>query len=130
MPWNRPRTPTRFAHPVSPPRRDELDGFFEFLASEISHAGLAALVDSFARDAAIRASLRSLPAAGSEGHHGYAGGLLEHSVGVATLCRETAQLHPRLRSDLLLAAALLHDLGRVRSSEADRRSGRPRKAAC
>ena len=93
---------------------DELDGFFEFLASEISHAGLAALVDSFARDAAIRASLRSLPAAGIDGHHGYAGGLLEHTVGVATLCRETAQLHPRLRSDLLLAAALLHDLGRVR----------------
>jgi 3'-5' exoribonuclease len=35
-------------------------------------------------------------------------------VGVATLCRETAQLHPRLRGDLLLSAALLHDLGRVR----------------
>jgi 3'-5' exoribonuclease len=53
-----------------------------------------------------------LPAA--ESHHGYAGGLLEHTVGVATICRETAQLHPRLRHDLLLAAALLHDLGRTR----------------
>ena len=42
----------------------------------------------------------SLPAT-PEGHHGYAGGLLEHTVGVATICRETAQLHPRLRSDLL-----------------------------
>ena len=49
----------------------------------------------------------------SETHHSYAGGLLEHTVGVATICRETAQLHPRLRSDLLLAAALLHDVGRV-----------------
>jgi len=58
--------------------------------------------------------MRLLPAAGAEGHHGYAGGLLEHTVGVATLCRETAQLHPRLRSDLLLSAALLHDVGRVR----------------
>ena len=56
--------------------------------------------------------MRSLPAA--ETHHSYAGGLLEHTVGVATLARETAQLHPRLRGDLLLAAALLHDLGRVR----------------
>ena len=37
-------------------------------------------------------------AASADGHHGYAGGLLEHTVGVATLCRETAQLHPRLRS--------------------------------
>ena len=58
--------------------------------------------------------MRLLPAARAEGHHGYAGGLLEHTVGVATLCRETTQLHPRLRSDLLLAAALLHDVGRVR----------------
>ena len=56
--------------------------------------------------------MRELPAA--ESHHTYAGGLLEHTVGVATLARETSQLHPRLRADLLLAAALLHDVGRVR----------------
>jgi len=93
---------------------DELDGFFEFLSAEISHRGLSAVVSSFVQDAEIRSSLRALPAAGADGHHGYAGGLLEHTVGVATLCRETAQLHPRLRSDLLLAAALLHDVGRVR----------------
>ncbi len=93
---------------------DELDGFFEFLAAEISHPGLSAIVNSFVRDTEIRSAFRALPAAGAEGHHGYAGGLLEHTVGVATLCRETAQLHPRLRFDLLLAAALLHDVGRVR----------------
>ena len=96
---------------------DELDGFFEFLAAEIAHPGLAAVVNSFMQDGQIRASLRALPAAGADGHHGYAGGLLEHTVGVATLCRETAQLHPRLRSDLLLAAALLHDVGRIRELE-------------
>src|SRR5438876_4596863 len=55
--------------------------------------------------------MRARPAAGI--HHAYAGGLLEHTVGVATLCREAAQLHPRLRSDLVLAAALLHDIGRT-----------------
>lgn len=93
---------------------DELDGFLEFLADEISHPGLAAVVRSFLGDEALRSALRSLPAAGADGHHGYAGGLLEHTVGVATLCRETAQLHPRLRADLLLAAALLHDVGRTR----------------
>jgi 3'-5' exoribonuclease len=93
---------------------DELDGFLEFLAAEIAHPGLATIVSSFVGDAEIRGALRALPAAGVDGHHGYAGGLLEHTVGVATLCRETAQLHPRLRSDLLLAAALLHDVGRTR----------------
>ena len=57
--------------------------------------------------------MRALPAT-LDGHHSYAGGLLEHTVGVATLCRETAQLHQRLRADLLLAAALVHDVGRTR----------------
>jgi 3'-5' exoribonuclease len=90
---------------------DELDGFLEFLAAEIVHPGLAVVVKRFLSDDSMRASLRRLPAA--ETHHSYAGGLLEHTVGVATLCRETAQLHPRLRSDLLLASALLHDVGRV-----------------
>jgi 3'-5' exoribonuclease len=91
---------------------DELDGFLEFLASEISHAGLRIVVGRVLDDAALRSGLRALPAT-PDGHHGYAGGLLEHTVGVATLCRESAQLHPRLRSDLLLAAALVHDVGRT-----------------
>jgi len=56
--------------------------------------------------------MRALPAA-PDGHHVYAGGLLEHTVGVATICRELCQLHPRLRPDLVLAAALLHDVGRT-----------------
>ena len=93
---------------------DELQGFLEFLAAEIAHPGLAATVGPILAAPEVRDGMRSLPAAGSDGHHGYAGGLLEHTVGVATLCRETAQLHPRLRHDLLLAAALLHDVGRVR----------------
>jgi 3'-5' exoribonuclease len=92
---------------------DELEGFLDFLAGEISHRGLSATVAGILGDPAVRAAMRSLPAAGADGHHGYAGGLLEHTVGVATLCRETAQLHPRLRGDLLLAAALLHDVGRT-----------------
>lgn len=92
---------------------DELDGFLEFLAGEIAHPGLAEVVGCLLDDPALRESLRSLPATGADGHHGYAGGLLEHTVGVATLCRETAQLHPRLRADILLTAALLHDVGRT-----------------
>ena len=90
---------------------DELEGFLEFLAAEISHPGLQALVERVL-DKDARAAFRVLPAT-IDGHHSYAGGLLEHTVGVATLCRETAQLHQRLRHDLLLAAALVHDVGRV-----------------
>jgi len=91
---------------------DELEGFLEFLAGEISHPGLKSTVGRFVEDEAFRARMRELPAT-AEGHHSYAGGLLEHTVGVATICRELAQLHPRLRVDLLLSAALLHDVGRT-----------------
>lgn len=91
-------------------RRDpeELNGFLEFLVAEISHPGLSATVTAVLRDQEFAA----YPATADD-HHSYAGGLLEHTVGVATLCRETAQLHPRLRVDLLLAAALVHDVGRT-----------------
>jgi 3'-5' exoribonuclease len=91
-------------------RRDiaELQGFLEYLVEEISHPGLAATVRGVLADR----DLAAYPATFGD-HHSYAGGLLEHTVGVATLCRETAQLHPRLRSELLLAAALVHDSGRT-----------------
>ena len=91
---------------------DEADGFFDFIAAEISHAGLRALVGAFVADASFRARMRELPAT-PDGHHRYSGGLLEHTVAVATLCRDAADLHKRLRRDLLVAAALLHDAGRT-----------------
>jgi 3'-5' exoribonuclease len=109
--------PAEDADPIalSPTMRrdaDELDGFLDFLVDELTHPGLKASVHAIVNDPATRKALRTLPAT-PEGHHGYAGGLLEHTVGVATICRELAQLHPRLRADLLVAAAILHDLGRT-----------------
>jgi 3'-5' exoribonuclease len=88
---------------------DELEGFLEFLVAEIHDEGLRSVVSG----ALAGASLRTYPAT-PDGHHSYAGGLLEHTVAVATLCRELAQIHPRLRADLLLSAALVHDVGRTR----------------
>ena len=92
---------------------DELEGFLAFLVTEVAHDGLRTVARSILGDEKLRRAFRALPAS-PEAHHVYAGGLLEHTVGVATVCRELAQLHPRLRSDLLLAAALLHDVGRTR----------------
>ena len=47
------------------------------------------------------------------GHHAYLGGLLEHTVAVATMALELCTLHPRLDRDLLLSAAIVHDLGKT-----------------
>ena len=90
---------------------DELDGFLEHLAREVYDPRYRALLDELLADDALRAALRRAPCTRA-GHHAYLGGLLEHTVAVATLCQELCQLHPRLNSDLLLTAALVHDLGR------------------
>lgn len=92
---------------------DELDGFLDALAGEVRQPGFRALLVGLLGDAELRAALRRSPATRSQ-HHAYLGGLLEHTVAVATLAVETCVLHQRLDQDLLLTAALVHDLGRIR----------------
>ena len=47
-------------------------------------------------------------------HHGFVGGLLEHSLSVAKICDFYCSLYPVLKRDLLVTAALCHDIGKVR----------------
>jgi 3'-5' exoribonuclease len=51
--------------------------------------------------------------AGSGRHHACVGGLLEHTLSVASLCEALASSYPQADHDLLLAAALLHDVGKT-----------------
>jgi 3'-5' exoribonuclease len=99
--------------PVAYRDLDELEGFLEHLVREVYDPGLRGLLDALLADAPLRAELRRAPCTRA-GHHAYLGGLLEHTVAVATLALECAQLHPRLDRDLLVAAALVHDLGKTR----------------
>lgn len=117
--------------------RDELEGFLEHLAQEVYDPGLSALLSALLGDGELRAEIRrapcalpgpppiAAPAGGGAGagartgrspsaHHAYLGGLLEHTVAVATLALELCTLHPRLDRDLLLTAALVHDIGKTR----------------
>jgi len=99
--------------PVAYRDLDELDGFLEYLAREVHDAGYAALLARLLADEELRAQWRRAPCTRG-GHHAYLGGLLEHTVAVATLAAETCILHPRLNSDLLVCAALVHNLGKTR----------------
>jgi 3'-5' exoribonuclease len=99
--------------PVAYRDLDELDGFLEHLAREVHEPGLRALLAALLDDAALREQWRRAPCT-RNGHHAYLGGLLEHTVAVGTLALEACQLHPRLDSDLLVTAALVHDLGKTR----------------
>jgi 3'-5' exoribonuclease len=120
--------PTQFL-PVAYRDLDELEGFLEHLAREVYDAGLKQLLERLLGDRELRTQLRlapcSLPPAKSgpqasagarsgSTHHAYLGGLLEHTVAVATLALELCALHPRLDRDLLICAAIVHDLGKTR----------------
>jgi len=124
--------PARFL-PTAYRDREELEGFLEHLAREVYDPALKALLERMLGDARLREQIRlapcSLPAgaagAGAGGnatrsarspssHHAYLGGLLEHTVAVATMALELCPLHPRLDRDLLLSAAIVHDLGKTR----------------
>ena len=104
--------PSRFL-PVAYRDLDELDGFLEHLAGEVHDRRFAGLLEALLGDRDLRAEWRRAPCTRA-GHHAYLGGLLEHTVGVATLALDVCQLHPRLNQDLLLTAAIVHDLGRTR----------------
>ena len=92
---------------------EELDGFLEHLAREVHDPEYRLLLESFLSDEPFRDALRRAPCTRG-GHHAYLGGLLEHTVAVGTLALEACTLHPRLNSDLLVCAALLHDVGKTR----------------
>lgn len=98
--------------PVAYRDMDELDGFLEHLAAEVFDPGYRALLDELLADSELRTAFRRTPCTRA-GHHAYLGGLLEHTVAVATLARETCDLHRRLNSDLLITAAIVHDIGRT-----------------
>jgi 3'-5' exoribonuclease len=99
--------------PVAYRNVEELDGFLEHLARDVHEPGYRALLEGLLDDAELRAAWRRAPCTRG-GHHAYLGGLLEHTVAVGALALETCQLHPRLNSDLLITAALVHDLGKTR----------------
>ncbi|MDX6582638.1 MAG: 3-5 exoribonuclease [Solirubrobacterales bacterium] len=92
---------------------DELEGFLEHLAGEVHDPALRAVVEAIVFSGPLAADFRRAPCT-RRSHHAYLGGLLEHTVAVSTLVLETCALHPRLDSDLLMAAAIVHDAGRAR----------------
>ena len=99
--------------PVAYRSLEELEGFFEHLCREVHDRELSRVVNAVVSTEPVASELRRAPCSRG-GHHAYLGGLLEHTVAVGTLVGELCQLHPRLDSDLLMATALLHDIGKTR----------------
>jgi 3'-5' exoribonuclease len=90
------------------------DLFKQLLAciAELKNHWLQQLATFIFSDPQLVARFKRAPAA-KVMHHAYLGGLLEHVVGLCGLARQIASHYPELDVDLLLIAALLHDVGKL-----------------
>jgi 3'-5' exoribonuclease len=91
----------------------EMEGELARLIASLDNVDLKRLLAAFFDDPAFLALYRSAPAAKGM-HHVYLGGLIEHSLAVARLVDGIVPLYEGLNRDLLIAGALLHDVGKVR----------------
>lgn len=89
-----------------------LEDLRSLCAKTFTHAPWKKFITALLRDEEFTGKL--LPAPAAKGmHHVYAGGLLEHTLSVATLCMLLADHYPDLDRQTLLAGAVCHDLGKV-----------------
>lgn len=87
--------------------------------SAIRNPQIRGLLESFFGDESFMDRYAAWPAAKSY-HHGYAGGLLQHSLNMVRLAMSVSENYPaKLDEDLLVAGCLLHDIGKLRQYEMD-----------
>ena len=85
------------------------------LVSTIEDADYRAVCEEMLRR--HEAAFRTIPAAKSV-HHGFVGGLLEHTLSVVKMCDYFSKQYPALNRDLLLTAAMFHDIGKTKELSA------------
>lgn len=71
------------------------------------------LQEFFVKDQAFIRAFKQSSAAKTV-HHGFVGGLLQHTLGVTKLCDYYCSTYPLLKRDLLITAAICHDMGKTR----------------
>ncbi len=100
--------------PVSSRNRDEMYKELLGLIGKTENPYLRKLLESFfvEDEAFVKAFCTS--SAAKTVHHGFVGGLLEHTLSVARMCEYFCGAYPILKRDLLIAAALCHDIGKTK----------------
>jgi len=94
----------------------DIDGMFVELMgyiNSIQNPYYSKLLHAFFDNAAFEKKFKFHSAAKSV-HHGFVGGLLEHTLSVTKLCDYYCTAYPILKRDLLLTAAMCHDIGKVK----------------
>jgi 3'-5' exoribonuclease len=97
---------------------EEMATEFIMLAKSVKDPFIRKLLLKFFNNTDFFTIFKKAPAAKGM-HHAYLGGLLEHTLGVARLAEQIAKLYPGLDRSLLLAGAMLHDIGKVKEFSFD-----------
>jgi 3'-5' exoribonuclease len=92
--------------------RGELEGELRLAVEEVRSRHLKELLLAFLDDNEFMRAFTTAPAAKNY-HHPYLGGLLEHTTSTVRICRIICDLYPEIDRDLLVAAATLHDIGKI-----------------
>ncbi|MGB8453413.1 MAG: HD domain-containing protein [Anaerocolumna sp.] len=99
-----------------PTTNKNIDGMYSELLkfiSSIEQPHLRKLAESFfVEDKTFTTGFKKHSAAKSV-HHGFVGGLLEHTLSVVKLCDYYSQNYPMINRDLLITAAIFHDIGKL-----------------
>lgn len=98
--------------------RDEMLTELDDIALNVADPWIGALLVRIVSDDSIRPLLREAPAA-MKNHHAYRGGLLEHVLGLCALASAVAK-PTGTNVDLLIAGAVLHDIGKIRELKFER----------
>ena len=100
--------------PVSKKNIDKMyEELLGFIAS-VKNPHLNQLLSKFFVESPAFAKAFKFHSAAKSVHHGFVGGLLEHTLSVVKLCDYYAGYYPQLNRDLLITAAIFHDLGKTR----------------
>lgn len=100
--------------PVSSKDIEKMYGELLGYINEMENPYLKELMESFfVKDKDFIKAFKQSSAAKTV-HHGFVGGLLEHTLGVAKLCGYYCTAYPLLKKDLLISAAICHDIGKVK----------------
>ena len=99
--------------PVTDKDIDEMYKEMMGYINSIKNPYLSKLLHMFFDDEAFAKAFKFHSAAKSV-HHGFVGGLLEHTVSVTRNCNYFAENYPFLNRDLLLTAAMFHDIGKLK----------------
>jgi 3'-5' exoribonuclease len=95
---------------------DSLWSSFDLARNKVKSATLRAVLALFFGDDDFRTRFERAPGS-TKGHHAKVGGLLQHTLEVARIAHASARTVRRASEDLVVAGALLHDIGKVEAYE-------------